>query len=381
MAQNNDLKEAVDKAVQPRAGIRPLPVHLAAVMADYVRNPKGAGDVEARFKGMIAGIQKYQNYAYKSKQEPLKAVWQDGEARLYHCPPENKIGDDHPAILLVPSMINRSRILDLMPQRSFVRWLAAQGCDVFLLDWGNPTKDSGMNDMDGVIVNRLARAMVATRRLAGKQYYALGYCMGGTMLAAGAFLVPEVLKGAIYLAAPWDFHAGASRPLTDYVRSGNFSALQMIGSSGVLPVEWIQSVFAAVNADRTSKKFEDFAAMSDGDAEKLFVAVEDWLNDGIDLPGEIARTCVVDWYTDNLPGQKRWLVAGTCIDPRRLKMPSLVIASASDRLVPQESSTALADILPKASVLSPAIGHIGMMSGKRALKDVWEPVLNWIHKT
>lgn len=377
MHENMDIEGlAAGFGLSPRPGVRPLPVHAGAVFLEYANNPALAPTFAADMTRMVEGIKKYQDHPYRRAVPPLECVWQEGQARLFYAPAEEK-ESTKVTVLLVPSMINRSTILDLMPQRSFTRWLARQGCDVYLLDWGEPVNDVAMADVDGVILRRLIPAMEFLHDHAG-DFHAMGYCMGGTLLAAAASLCGNILKSAVFLAAPWDFHAG-DRVLTDKVKAAAGSALQMIEARDTLPAAWIQSIFAIISADRTVDKFAGFAAL-EGDSEKarLFVAVEDWLNDGVDFPGALARTCIVEWYGENTPFKKEWRVGGECIDLASISAPCLNLASASDRLVPCESSLAMADLIKRCDVLEPDIGHIGMMTGASAERKVWNPVLKWI---
>jgi len=377
MTNLDDIYKTIDAL---RDGKRKLPSHVGMALAAYAGKPVLPEQAVQDITQMLKGIRLYQENAYKRTVEPLKTVWQDGEVRLLHAP---FAGDKKATLFIVPSMINRSTILDLMPGKSFIRWLAERGCDAYLLDWGNPVQDKGMESMDDVIGKRLLPALSYLVKREGVPVHVLGYCMGGTLLAAAASLQPELIKATVFLAAPWDFHAGDDKPLTTQVQLGAVSGLQMIDNSGILPVDWIQSVFAAVNADRTVGKFANFAAREDFDDEgaSLFVAVEEWLNDGVDLPGGVARSCIMDWYNQNKPGLGTWKIMGQVIDLSRLHMPTLIVASARDRLVPRDSSLALRDTLPQSDTYEPVIGHIGMMSGRRAEHDVWLPLLRWLEKT
>ena len=110
---------------------------------------------------------------------------------------------------------------------------------------------------------------------------------------------------------------------------------------------------------------------------ELFVAVEDWLNDGLDLPAALARVCITEWYGENKPGRGEWLVGGAPVDPAAIIVPSLVVAPSRDRLVPADSALALAKRLPQVAVLNPDIGHIGMMTGRGA-EGVWGRVVTWV---
>jgi poly(3-hydroxyalkanoate) synthetase len=331
-------------------------------------------DGKALVTAMLNGLRLYQDHPFSRPVDPLPVVWAEGTAQLFYAAADKPVA----SVFIVPSMINRSHILDLLPNKSFVRWLAARGIDVYLLDWGTPVDDAAMIDVEGVIGQRLLPALRAAREHTAGPLYALGYCMGGTLLSAAAAPAQDMLAGMAFLASPWDFHAG-DRALTSQIQAGTPQALNMMVSRHVLPVDWIQTVFATVNEDRTVHKFANFAAMTQDSAEaELFVAVEDWLNDGMDLPAPLARTCIRDWYGDNLPGRGQWEVAGAAVNPAAITVPSLVVAPMRDRLVPAGSALALAKLLPDVTVLEPDCGHIGMMSGRSAEGAVWEPVWAWI---
>lgn len=321
---------------------------------------------------MIEGLKLYQSHPFRRPTTNDSVIWENGTVSLRHIP---ATGRHH--LLLVPSMINRSVILDLLPGQSFARWLAAQGIDVYILDWGEPSQDMGQQNLDDVLHQKLLSSFSFLNEKIGK-FSALGYCMGGTLLAGAVHMNPPGLDKVIYLASPWDFHAG-NRQLQQHVMMGTASALQMTEAGRALPSKWIQPVFAAVNAERNIHKFADFAAMDqDSERARLFVAVEDWLNDGVDLPGALARSCVVDWYGQNKPAKGEWIVDGRPVDPAQTKNPVLVVTSSTDRLVPEESSHALANLIPHATLLSSTCGHIGMMTGRRAQDEVWKPVADWI---
>jgi polyhydroxyalkanoate synthase subunit PhaC len=378
MPENTDIQELLQEAAVSRPGLRPLPVHVGAVLAEYTKNPASYATIASDLTAMVAGIQKYQSQPFRRIRAPLAEVWRKGQAHVLFHPAAG--AKKKSAIFLIPSMINRSPILDLLPDRSFLRWLAQQGYDVFMLDWGLPVKDTAVKDIEGIIRERLVPALEFAAKKSGGPVNTIGYCMGGTLLAAGAAVVPKLLRSAVFLASPWDFHAG-DKVLASHIQSGTPQAMQMVAEKGCLPANWIQSVFAVVNADRTVKKFADFAKLDqDGEDARLFVAVEDWLNDGIDFPGGIARDCIEGWYGKNAPGRGEWKLGRKPVSPDRIRVPALVVASSTDRLVPMESSLALAGLLPKCDTLKPAIGHIGMMTGRKAVESVWKPVLSWLEK-
>lgn len=354
----------VNELEKARRGPRPLPVFLS-LAGMMVANPN-------QQKDMITGLKLYLSHPFRRDDPERLTIWQNGEVTLRHIPSEGKCH-----LLLIPSMINRSVILDLLPERSFARWLSAQGIDVYILDWGNPVDDSSQQNIDDVLLLKLLPCLSFLNQKVGN-FQALGYCMGGTLLAGAAHFKPPGLEKVVYLASPWDFHIGDAR-LKNQITMGTASALQMTENQKPLPSNWIQSVFAAVNAEKNIHKFINFSRMpQDSDQARLFVALEDWLNDGVDLPAPIARTCIVEWYGENKPCHKRWIVGGEVVDPARADIPALIVVSSTDLLVPQLGSLALAEVLPQVNTLQTDCGHIGMMTSQRAEKNVWQPVKDWI---
>lgn len=320
-------------------------------------------------RGLMAGIRKYQLHPYVRTLPDLPVAWQAGAARLFDA------GGTGRPLVLVPSMINGSAILDLIEGRSFARWMSAQGRHVYLLDWGRSTDDDAQAHMDTLLRERLLPALTFAGDTHGGPVDALGYCMGGTLLAAAAAQIPADRIGKlVFLATPWDFHAG-DRKLQAMVQYWSASGLALAAQQGVLPADWVQTVFASVDPAMAVRKFTDFAAMDDADPRAaLFVAVEDWLNDAADLPRDIAQTCIQDWYLNNAPAKGAW----RDVNPRSITAPALVVAARRDRLVPPESSRALFDRLPGAAWQSPDTGHIGLMAGENAIDDIWQPIARWL---
>lgn len=345
-----------------RSAPHPLSVYLGAAMT----LPGITPDAVER---MVRGIKKYQAHDYVRTVPPLKKIHGEGTSTLFFCPAK---GAARKPVLLVPSMINGSEILDLLPRRSFTRWLAGQGVDVYLLDWGTPADDPGLQSMDAVM-QRLGDCAAFIRNRTGAPADAIGYCMGGTLLLGAAAGQPENFGRLVLLSAPWDFHAGDPRMMMQ-VMTGTPLALQLLEEKATLPVDWIQNVFARVNPALALNKFSNFLDMADGSTdEKTFIAVEDWLNGGQDLAAVVARACILDWYGANKPVRGDWVDLAPLAD-----RPVLAVAADKDILVPPESAIAITHQLPQASIHRPPCGHISLMAGRNAQTTVWEPVRDWL---
>ena len=147
-----------------------------------------------------------------------------------------------------------------------------------------------------------------------------------------------------------------------------------------LPIDWLQTLFALVDPYGVGRKYRAFATLDpESTRARRFVALEDWLNDGVPLAAPVAREALGGWYGDNTPARGNWLVAGLPVDPATLRLPTLVAAPTRDRLVPPASARPLATLIPDATLITPQVGHIGMIAGTNAETALWRPMLTWLH--
>jgi polyhydroxyalkanoate synthase subunit PhaC len=352
---------------------RALQQSLAAVAAEDLAAAIDA-ELRARSGGFLDGVERYRHHAYRRALAEPPVLWQEGSTRLLDYRPAGGA-----PVLVVPSLINRAYILDLAPGKSLMRFLAAQGLRPLLVDWGKPDALERRFDLTDYIAGRLEAAGEAAAAAAGP-FAVLGYCMGGLLALALAARRPGLVQALALLACPWDFHAeraGQARLLGQLTEplTGGLTAL------GEVPVDVLQMLFAALDPMLALRKFRRFAALPPASAEERdFVAVEDWLNDGVPLALPVARECLGGWYGANTPGSGRWHVAGRPVLPERIAVPSLVVVPAQDRIVPPKTAAALAQSLPAAEQSTPPLGHIGMMVAREAPAIVWRPLAQWLKR-
>ena len=391
-----------------RIGPRPLPLHLMAVATisasslaawpllsngwrpwkgklakagetlDLANaNPEAFGaslrqELASRHAAFLKGLETYRSHPYRRMLAPPPALWESGPARLFDY------GRSGSPVLVVPSLVNRSHVLDLTMRRSLLRYLAARGFRPLLVDWGTPGDKELGRSLDDYIARDLVEALRVANDLSGGGVPVIGYCMGGTLATALAALTGDMVSALALLAAPWDFHAATGGPPP--MIAARAAALERIVSAlGCLPVDVLQALFLGLDPTQSWGKFRRFAEMDPGSEEaELFVALEDWLNDGVPLAGPVARECLFGWYVENRTAAGCWRVAGTAVDPARIHAPALAVLPSQDRIVPPESAAALAYGLPAARTLAPRAGHIGMAVGKRAKTRLWSPLADWL---
>ncbi len=393
-----------------RLGPRPLPVHLAVAAATWgsslavlpalrsgllpwkaplaaraeslraelqnVPPEAFAAAVEAearrRFGRFLEGVAVYRHHTQRRVGEEPPTIWRAGTTRLLDY------GGTGPVVLAVPSLINRAYVLDLAPGRSLLRHLVAEGFRVLLLDWDAPGAEERGFTLDDYIAGRLVDAIDAAARHAGGPIRLLGYCMGGTLALAAALMAREKIAALALLATPWDFHA--ERPAQALALAASLAPFwPAFEALGEVPLDVLQTLFAALDPQLALRKFLAFAAQAPDSAEaRAFVALEDWANDGVPLAVKVARACLDGWYGANDTAVGHWRVAGRVIDPGALDLPALVVVPERDRIVPPASAAALGAAIPRARTLGTGLGHVGMVVGGRAEAEVWRPLSAWL---
>jgi polyhydroxyalkanoate synthase len=356
------------------AAARALETELAAADPDAF----GAAlerEIRREAGAFLEGLERYRHHPYRRAVTAPPALWSEGTTRLLDYGPPGAA-----PLLVVPSLINRAYVLDLAEDNSFLRFLAGSGIRPLLVDWGSPGEAERRFDLTDYVAGRLEAALEAAVAAAGAPLAVLGYCMGGTLAVALAQRRRRDVAALLLLAAPWDFHAEAeaqakllgslAEPL-----AAAFAAL------GEVPVDVLQGLFAALDPLLALKKFARLAARDPASAEaRAFVALEDWLNDGVPMALPAAREALGGWYGANLPARGLWKIAGTAVDPATIDRPALVVVPGQDRIVPPGSARALAAALPRAELLAPPLGHIGMVVGGRARRAAWRPIAAWLER-
>jgi poly(3-hydroxyalkanoate) synthetase len=345
------------------AGSHPPEAFQAAVLRRLLR-----ADRE-----LLAGIAAYRRHPYARSLPDPPAIWAEGGARLLDYGGPGAAG---PVALFVPSLVNRAQVLDLMPGRSLMRFLAGQGLRPLLLDWGWPDATERGFSLTDIIAGRLERALQA----APGPVVLLGYCMGGLLALAAALRRPDRVRALGLLATPWDFHADAAEAARARAAAALLPMLEpALQANGALPVDAIQALFAGLDPWSIARKFRAFGTLDPASPRaENFVALEDWLNDGVPLAAPVAREALGGWYGANTPARLEWRVAGAVVDPAALDMPAFLAVPHHDRIVPPASARALGPRLRHVMVQEVAAGHIGMVAGSGAEAALWRPLLAWM---
>ena len=324
-------------------------------------------------RALLAGIAAYRRHPYERRLPDPPTIWAEGGSRLldYGLP-----GAAGPPVVFVPSLVNRAYVLDLAERASLLRFLAGQGVRPLLLDWGWPGEAERAFTLTDYIAGRLERALMA----ASGPVILAGYCMGGLLGLALALRRPDLVRGLALLATPWDFHAGPDGEARARAAAGALPGLEaLMGPTGALPVDVLQTLFASLDPFGIAEKFRGFGRLDQASpAARRFVALEDWLNDGVPLAAPVARQCIGGWYGRNEPTSLAWRVAGQVVDPALWQGPAFAAIPHRDRIVPPASALALTGRLRQVKLHMAPAGHIGMVAGIAAEAALWKPLRDWL---
>ena len=336
-----------------------------------------AGECQARLTTMLAGVQAYQNAPRADRAWVVgQEIWRQGTTRLLDY------GGDGRPVLFVPSLVNGAQVLDLTPDRGMLGWLRQNGHRPFLVDWGAPGEGELEFSLTDYICRRLSAVLDTVIAATTQRPALVGYCMGGNLALALAQRRQVELSGLALLATPWDFHGdGQQWPAIATLTPGLEDIMKGFGA---LPVDVMQAMFAALDPGLAQRKFRHFASLDQLGVEAAhFVALEDWVNDGVPLAPHVARDCLLGWYGNNDTARGQWMIDDRAVDPSALTLPVFLAIPENDRIVPSASAQALADAIPPthlAQVIRPKAGHIGMVVGRRGKIGLWQPLSDWLEK-
>ena len=257
-------------------------------------------------------------------------------------------GGEGPPAVLIPSLINPPRILDLDEQVSLAAAVAGMNRHVLLLDWGTAAERSGLS-----VAGHVEELLVPLVRSIDEPPALIGYCLGGTMAIAAANLMRT--ERVASLAAPWHFAQYPQRSLAGLAEMWHASK-PAARDLGALPMEVLQASFWSLDPERTVAKFAEFGRLDPPSVEaRRFVALEDWANEGEPLPYPAAAELIEDLFGRDLTGAGNWRVGGKAVTDR-LALPLLHLTAEHDRIAPAATA-------PQGRAVGVASGHVGMIVG------------------
>lgn len=350
---------------------------------------KLTGDLLDLNRKMIAGIKalsRYQETDIKVGQTPREAIYRDGMLTLWHFPPLVEDVYNVP-LVVVYSLVNRPFLADLQPGHSLIENLLKQGIDVYLVDFGYPTRNDRWVSLDDYVNDYIDTSVDIVRERHGlDQINLMGICQGGTFALCHAALHQEKLKNLVVMVAPVDFHtqesllnlwAGSCPGVEEEVDYGLM--VEAMGNVSGDLMNWgflMQSPFQL-----TMQKYIDLLDLMEDEKRVInFLHMEKWIFDSPDQAGEAYREFLTEFYQQNKLVKGEFELGGQRIDLGQITIPVLNAYAEKDHIVPPPSSLALADVIgtDDYTVKSFPVGHIGMYVSRKTQDTLAPTIAEWL---
>ena len=266
---------------------------------------------------------------------PGKVIFRNALIELIQYAPTTPEVHKRP-LLIVPPWINKFYVLDLNPEKSFIRWAAAQGLTVFVISWVNPDERHAEKDFDSYMREGILAALDAVEQATGeREVAAIGYCVGGTLLAATLSYMAATgdkrITSATFFASLADFtEAGDLKVFVDaeqlkaieerMAEHGYLEGSQMANAFNMLrPNELIWSYY--VNNYLKGKEPMPF---------DLLV----WNSDSTRMPAANHKFYLRHCYLENDLSNGRMALGGKTLDLKQVKIPIYELATKEDHIAP-----------------------------------------------
>jgi polyhydroxyalkanoate synthase subunit PhaC len=265
-------------------------------------------------------------------------------------------------LVMVPPCINKFYIMDLQPENSLVRYAVEQGHTVFMVSWRNVKKPLERLTWDDYLEMGVMAALAEARAIAKTpKVNALGFCIGGTLLAAALAVLEKQGKNPVasltLLTSLLDFtDVGDIRVYIDK----NFveKREKQLEKGGIVPGQELAGAFSSLRANDLvwSYVVNNYLKGKQPPAFDLLF----WNSDATNLPGPMYAYYLRNTYQDNLLAKPDALVnCGVPVSLKRLKMPTFVFSAREDHIVPWKGGYMSAQTLgAKATFVLGASGHI-----------------------
>ena len=316
-----------------------------------------------KLHSFLQGVNKFY-YNFEKRSAVSTVVWQEGSTTITEY--ANIVKADLPILFVIPSLINKSYILDLSEDDSFVRHFSTLGYRVYLVNFDEPLDDElhmGFDDYK----NRLIRALTEVGK--NNKIITIGYCLGGLFSCAiHSSLNVNNLIGQILIATPWDFsHFKKMLGLSNALILESFIAI--FSSLNKISPALVQWFFSAIDPYKIWHKFCQFSEKNDEEEIEKFILIEQWVNDGISLTKKFALEAL-SMLNNSFLNKDKFLAISQ-------STACLFIGGEKDKIVPPSSYDFICKSL-KSEVLIKETGHIGLIIGRTAKKQIYPAIEEWL---
>jgi polyhydroxyalkanoate synthase len=312
---------------------------------------------------------------------PATVVYRENKLRLLRLLDEaGRPREGRPPVLFVPAPVSRYFILDLLPGRSFAGHVAAAGFDVYIADFGTPSREDRFADLAYYVEGLVRRCVRTVSALTHEQAISVvGYCLGGTLSLLYSALHPETVRRLVLLTTSVDGDVEGGIPWVAH-RMG--LAGEDYDHPRLVPAAEVKSWFEmlAPGSNSTLGRVSDLWDRLDDAPERLreVRTMASWVDDVVPAPGRL----LAELYRKLGPGANG-LMKGTVsvgdrhVDLSAIRMPVLSVSAEKDTIAPPAGVDAVRKIVPHAEILRLPGGHVGIVAG-RAAASLWKRTVEFL---
>jgi polyhydroxyalkanoate synthase subunit PhaC len=312
---------------------------------------------------------------------PKTPVYNEDKLTLYHYDRETEPSYKTP-VLIVYALVNTYKMLDIQPDRSYIKNLLDAGLDIYLIDWGYPTKGDQFISMDDYVngyINTCVDFVRKKNRV--EKINILSICQGGTLSVIYSSLYPNKIKNLVTHVTPIDFSTNDGL-LFRWSKDMDFDKL-VDGNHGLIPGKFLNDGFDMLKPMMKVQKQHTLTSSLD-DKDKLlnFLRMEKWISESPDQTGECFRQFMKDLYQQNKLIKGQLEVGGKKVNLKNLTAPLLNIYAEQDHLVPPAATIPLNDYVGSTDkeLYKFSGGHIGVFVGSKSQKELAPAVTTWLKK-
>ncbi|MDD5171070.1 MAG: class III poly(R)-hydroxyalkanoic acid synthase subunit PhaC [Syntrophales bacterium] len=312
---------------------------------------------------------------------PYDVVYEEDRVKLKHY--RSPGGSTFKTPLLVTyALINRETMLDLQSDRSVVQTFMNSGLDLYMIDWGYPTRKDRFQTIDDHVNGYMDNIIEYIRETCGvPKVNLMGICMGGTFSVIYSALHPEKIRNLITTVTPTNFDTDKGL-LHIWMKAIDVD--HIVDTFGNLSGDIMNFGFLLLNPARLmiDKYVGFFENMGNRSFVENFVRMEKWIFDSPDLPGETFRQFVKDFYQQNLLIQSKLQIGGRRVDLNNITMPLLNFYGQYDHLVPPEACNLLTKNVGSTDVEDICLdtGHIGIYVSSKSQREFAPKIIKWLRE-
>lgn len=283
-------------------------------------------------------------------------------------------------IVFVYALMNKSYILDLQPDKSWLRNLLSQGFNVYLIDWKTPTnidKYASFDDYVNFYIDDCVN--LVSKENSVEKLTLHGYCLGSTMAAMYTTLHQEKVRNLVTIAPIIDTENDGT-VLANFARHLNVD--KVIDTCGNFPREYLYACFSMLKPFKqgVNKYINLVENIDNAKFVQNFLRIEKWLYDTPTIAGETFKQWIEDIYQKNLLVKNEMKIGENNIDLSKIRVPLLNIVAEEDHLVSPQCSVALNDSVSSLDkrLMHFHTGHVGLIASSYSQNNVLPKVGQWL---